>query len=97
MYEIQVGAYDHSSYSHWTLDYITITQGGISGPSVLDYEYKSFNVSLSLNVTLENGTMYDAYLDESLVDTQNYENGTIDIDISKLYLDYSYTKNFNYE
>ena len=91
MYEIQVRAYDHSSYNHWTLDYITITKGGISGPSVLDYEYKSFNVSLSLNVTIENGTTYDAYLDENLVDTQNYENGTIEIDISKLYVNYTYT------
>ena len=91
MYEIQVRAYDHTSYGHWTLDYITISKGGISGTSVLDYEYKSFNVSLSLNVTIENGTTYDAYLDENLVDSQNYQNGTIEIDISKLYVNYTYT------
>ncbi len=30
-------------------------------------------------------------MDENLVDTQNYQNGTIDIDISKLYSNYTYT------
>ena len=91
MYEIQVRAYNHTSYSYWTLDYITITKGGISGPSVLDYEYKSNNVSLSLNVTLQNGTIYDAYLNDELIETQNYENGTISVNISSIFTNFSYS------
>ena len=46
---------------------------------------------MPLNITIENGTTYDAYLNGDLVDTQNYQNGTINIDISKLYSNYTYT------
>ena len=65
--------------------------GNIKGVNQYEYKFNSQDAKLSLNITIENGTMYDAYLDENLVDTQNYQNGTIDIDISKLYVDYTYT------
>jgi len=65
--------------------------GNIKGVNQYEYKFNSQDAKLSLNITIENGTTYDAYLDENLVDTQNYQNGTIDIDISKLYVDYTYT------
>ncbi len=65
--------------------------GNVKGVNQYEYKLKSQDAKLSLNVTIENGTTYDAYLDENLVDTQNYQNGTIDIDISKLYSNYTYT------
>ena len=65
--------------------------GNIKGVNQYEYKFNSQDAKLSLNITIENGTTYDAYLDENLVDSQNYQNGTIDIDISKLYVDYTYT------
>ena len=65
--------------------------GNVEGVNQYEYKFNSQDAKLSLNITIENGTTYDAYLDENLVDTQNYQNGTIDIDISKLYVDYTYT------
>ena len=65
--------------------------GKIKGVNQYEYKFNSQDAKLSLNITIENGTTYDAYLDKNLVDTQNYQNGTIDIDISKLYVDYTYT------
>jgi len=65
--------------------------GNVEGVNQYEYKFNSQDAKLSLNITIENGTSYDAYLDENLVDTQNYQNGTIDIDISKLYSNYTYT------
>jgi len=64
---------------------------GIEGIKQLDYKLRSQNILMPLNITIENGTTYDAYLNDELVDTQDYQNGTIDIDISKIYSNYTYT------
>ena len=64
---------------------------GIQGIKQLDYNFRAQNIIMPLNITIENGTTYDAYLNGDLVDTQNYQNGTINIDISKLYSNYTYT------
>ncbi|NDB80256.1 hypothetical protein EB155_10370, partial [archaeon] len=64
---------------------------GIEGIKQLDYKLKSQNILMPLNITIENGTTYDAYLNDELVDTQDYQNGTLDIDISKIYSNYTYT------
>tara|TARA_B100000085_G_C18547107_1_gene514338 strand:+ start:42 stop:1784 length:1743 start_codon:yes stop_codon:yes gene_type:complete len=64
---------------------------GIQGIKQLDYNFRAQNIIMPLNITIENGTTYDAYLNGDLIDTQNYQNGTINIDISKLYYDYTYT------
>ena len=63
----------------------------IMGDNEFSHQLNSQNARLSLNITIENGTTYDAYLNGNWVDTQNYQNGTIDIDISKLYSNYTYT------
>ena len=63
----------------------------IQGATQYDLQLNSLEEKLSLNVTIENGTTYDAYLNGDLIDSQNYQNGTIDIDISKLYSNYTYT------
>ena len=91
IYEIKINSNGHSGYANWVMDYITIKEGGVSGPSELDYKYKSINASLSLNVTIENGTIYDAYLNDELIETQNYENGTISVNISSIFTNFSYS------
>ena len=63
----------------------------IMGDNEFSHQLNSQNARLSLNITIENGTTYDAYLNGNWMDTQNYQNGTIDIDISKLYSNYTYT------
>ncbi|MBS85422.1 MAG: hypothetical protein CME83_02525 [Candidatus Heimdallarchaeota archaeon] len=91
IYEIKINPNGHSGYANWVVDYITIKEGGVFGPSELDYKYKSINASLSLNVTIENGTIYDAYLNDELIETQNYENGTISVNISSIFTNFSYS------
>ncbi len=73
------------------IDQFYDSRKNIMGDNEISHQLNSQDAKLSLNITIENGTTYDAYLNGDLVDTQYYQNGTINIDISKLYSNYTYT------
>lgn len=63
----------------------------VDGPNQANYQYKSNNVSLSLNVTIQNATTYDAYLNNELIETTNYQNGTVNLNLTSIYSNFSYS------
>jgi len=63
----------------------------VEGPNQVNYQYKSNNASLSLNVTIQNATTYDAYLNNELIETINYQNGTVTLNLTSIYSSFSYT------
>ena len=63
----------------------------VDGPNQANYQYKSNNASLSLNVTIQNATTYDAYLNNELMDTTNYQNGTVTLNLTSIYTNFSYS------
>ena len=63
----------------------------IDGLNSYEYKFNSQDAVLSLNVSIQNGTTYDSYLNDELVETQNYQNGTIAVNISSIFTDFSYS------
>ncbi len=63
----------------------------VDGPNQANYQYKSNNASLSLNVTIQNATTYDAYLNNELIETTNYQNGTVILNLTSIYTNFSYS------
>lgn len=63
----------------------------VDGPNQANYQYKSNNASLSLNVTIQNATTYDAYLNNELIETTNYQNGTVTLNLTSIYTNFSYS------
>ena len=63
----------------------------VDGPNQANYQYKSNNASLSVNVTIQNATTYDAYLNNELIETTNYQNGTVNLNLTSIYSNFSYS------
>ena len=60
-------------------------------PNNIEYNFGSIN-DIVFNITTENATTYDIFLNEELINSYNYsDNDTISLDLHDIYSQYSYT------
>ena len=60
-------------------------------PNNIDYNFGSIN-DIVFNITTENATTYDIFLNDELINSYNYsDNDTISLDLHDIYSQYSYT------
>ncbi|MBS85148.1 MAG: hypothetical protein CME83_01100, partial [Candidatus Heimdallarchaeota archaeon] len=81
----------HGKASDPTWQFTPQALHSVDGPNQANYQYKSNNASLSLNVTIQNATTYDAYLNNELIETTNYQNGTVNLNLTSIYSNFSYS------
>ncbi|MGB1811839.1 MAG: Kelch repeat-containing protein, partial [Candidatus Kariarchaeum pelagius] len=81
----------HGAASDPTWQFTPQALHSVDGPNQANYQYKSNNASLSLNVTIQNATTYDAYLNNELIETTNYQNGTVILNLTSIYTNFSYS------
>jgi len=86
-----IGGGNTRSYETWILNLPPSNIIVNNLPNNIEYNFGSIN-DIVFNITTENATTYDIFLNDELINSYNYsDNDTISLDLHDIYSQYSYT------